>query len=168
MSSICFTKGIQGRFRLPSIIHLNYLRNSGDGAVVEVGEPGARVIPVSRNHYAELKARLGLHRKIRAHTKLLVSLGDCAVNSNVPCMRNPFGVEACTARAYLENVTAQPQVPDKVIPPLLPQARPVHEFVKVDVFIPGCPPSADTIYYALAELLAGRSPDLADKTRFGS
>jgi NAD-reducing hydrogenase small subunit len=107
-------------------------------------------------------------RKIRARTKLLVSLGDCAVNSNVPSMRNPFGVEACTARAYRENVTAQPQVPAKVIPPLLPQARPVHEFVKVDVFIPGCPPSADTIYYAIAELLAGRTPSLADKTRFGS
>jgi NAD-reducing hydrogenase small subunit len=107
-------------------------------------------------------------RKIRARTKLLVSLGDCAVNSNVPGMRNPFGVEACTTRAYLENVTAQPQVPTLVIPPLLSRARPVHEFVKVDVFIPGCPPSADTIYYAIAELLAGRMPSLDDKTRFGA
>ncbi len=107
-------------------------------------------------------------RKIRGRTRLLVSLGDCAVNSNVPGMRNPFGVEACTARAYRENVTLQPQMPSQVIPPLLPRARPVHEFVKVDVFIPGCPPSADTIYYAIAELLAGRTPRLDDKTRCGA
>ena len=32
-------------------------------------------------------------KKIRAHTKTLIALGDCAVTSNVPGMRNPFGVE---------------------------------------------------------------------------
>jgi NAD-reducing hydrogenase small subunit len=46
--------------------------------------------------------------------------------------------------------------------------RPVHEVVKVDLFVPGCPPSADTIYFALTELLAGRVPALGDKTRFGA
>jgi len=40
--------------------------------------------------------------------------------------------------------------------------------VNVDVFVPGCPPSADTIYYAVTELLEGRMPDLALKTRFGA
>src|SRR6478609_9495082 len=33
-------------------------------------------------------------RKVRAHTKMLVSLGDCAVTSNVPSLRNPFGVKS--------------------------------------------------------------------------
>ncbi|MGD0436813.1 MAG: NADP oxidoreductase, partial [Bryobacteraceae bacterium] len=28
-------------------------------------------------------------RKVRAHTRILVSLGDCAVTSNIPGMRNP-------------------------------------------------------------------------------
>jgi NAD-reducing hydrogenase small subunit len=55
-----------------------------------------------------------------------------------------------------------------VIPALLAKSRPVHEFVKVDVFVPGCPPSADTIHFVLMELLAGRTPDLAAKTRFGA
>jgi NAD-reducing hydrogenase small subunit len=36
------------------------------------------------------------------------------------------------------------------------------------VFVPGCPPSADTIFYTVTELLAGRIPDLTDKTRFGA
>lgn len=55
------------RSHLIAIDKVRSLRKSGDGVVVEVGEPSARVIPVSRNHYAELKTRLGLHRKIRAH-----------------------------------------------------------------------------------------------------
>ena len=29
-------------------------------------------------------------RKVRAHTRLLVSLGDCAVTGNVPAMRNSY------------------------------------------------------------------------------
>jgi NAD-reducing hydrogenase small subunit len=107
-------------------------------------------------------------RKIRERTKTLVSLGDCAVTANVPSMRNQFPVAAVERRAYVENAQLNQQVPREVIPALLPKSRPVHEFVKVDIFVPGCPPSADTIYFLLMELLAGRMPDLAAKTRFGA
>ncbi len=105
---------------------------------------------------------------IRARTKILVSLGDCAVTANVPSMRNPFGAKAILERAYMENVTLNPQIPNQVIPPLLKRVRPVHEVVKVDVFVPGCPPAASTIVYVVSELLAGRMPDMAGKSRFGA
>jgi len=107
-------------------------------------------------------------RKIRKRSKILVSLGDCAVTANVPSMRNRFPVAAVEDRAYIENAQLNQQVPREVVPRLLPKSRPVHEFVRVDVFVPGCPPSADTIHFVLTELLAGRMPDLADKTRFGA
>jgi NAD-reducing hydrogenase small subunit len=106
--------------------------------------------------------------KIRKRSKLLVSLGDCAVTSNVPGMRNRFKVEEVEHRAYIENAQNNQQVPRDVIPRLLPHSRPVHEFVKVDVFVPGCPPEADTIFFVLTELVAGRLPDLAGKTHFGA
>ena len=106
--------------------------------------------------------------KIRKRTKLLVCLGDCAVTSNVPGMRNRFKVEEVEHRAYIENAQNNQQIPREVIPRLLPHSRPVHEFVKVDVFIPGCPPEADTIFFVLTELVAGRMPDLTGKTHFGA
>jgi NAD-reducing hydrogenase small subunit len=106
--------------------------------------------------------------KIRQRTSTLVSLGDCAVTANVPSMRNQFPVAEVEHRAYIENAQLNQQVPRQVVPRLLAKARPVHEFVKVDVFVPGCPPSADTIYFVLTELLAGRTPDLATHTRFGA
>ena len=105
---------------------------------------------------------------VRERTKTLVSLGDCAITANVPAMRNPFTTKSVYARAYIENVTLEPGVPDEVVPHLLPYARPVHEFVPIDVFVPGCPPSADTIFYALTELLEGRNPELSSRTRFGA
>ena len=107
-------------------------------------------------------------KKVRAHTKILVSLGDCAVTANVPGMRNPFKTEALLNRAYLENADVNQHIPVQVIPPLREMSVPVHHVVKVDLFVPGCPPSADTIFYTLTELLAGRIPDLSDKTRFGA
>ena len=80
-------------------------------------------------------------KKIRAHTKMLVAMGDCAITGNVPSMRNPIGPEAILDRAYIQNVSLQPQIPCVVVPKLLRIVRPVHEFVKVDVSLPGCPPS---------------------------
>src|SRR5581483_11025740 len=107
-------------------------------------------------------------KMIRARTKLLVSLGDCAVTANVPAMRNPFTVSSVYDRAYRETATLTPGTPAEVIPSLLPYSRPVHEVVPVDVFGPGCPPSADVIFYTLSELLEGRQPELTSKTRFGA
>lgn len=107
-------------------------------------------------------------RRIRERTRVLVALGDCAVTANVPAMRNPFGPQAALARAYQENATRNQGRPEHEIPVLQPRVRPVHEIVPVDVFVPGCPPSADTIHYVLEELLAGRMPDLAGRSRFGA
>ena len=107
-------------------------------------------------------------KKVRAHSKLLIAMGDCAITGNVPSMRNPIGPEAILNRAYIENADAQPQIPCVVVPKLLRIVRPIHEFVKVDVFLPGCPPSADTFHTALTALVTGAPLDIPALTRFGA
>lgn len=104
---------------------------------------------------------------IRGRTKLLVSLGDCAVTGNVPAMRNRFSIREITQRAYEETADVNVQVPDEVIPPLLARVRPVHQVVEVDIIVPGCPPTAKTIRFVLEELLAGRIPELGEDAKFG-
>jgi len=105
---------------------------------------------------------------IRKHTKFLLAMGDCAVTGNVPALRNPFGPLPILERAYHENTSAQAQTPTALVPALLDKVRPIHEFVKVDMYLPGCPPSADTFYTVVSDLLAGRTPDIASLTRFGA
>ena len=58
--------------------------------------------------------------EVRRNTRILVSLGDCAVTSNVPGMRNPYGPQAILDRAYLENATLNQQIPTIGMPALLP------------------------------------------------
>ena len=104
---------------------------------------------------------------IRQRSKLVVSLGDCAVTGNVPSMRNPIPVKKLLERIYIEGVQERPGIPTDGVPPLRPQAVPLHEIVKVDLHVPGCPPPASAIAFVLGELLEGRRPDLAAKVKFG-
>lgn len=107
-------------------------------------------------------------KKARNNTKILVSLGDCAVTGNVTALRNakPHRAEGVLKRAYVETVDVHPQFPSQV-PKLIPLAYPLHEIVKVDYFIPGCPPNASLIYYVLTELLDGKVPDMENKSKYG-
>jgi len=99
-------------------------------------------------------------REIRSRSRTLVAFGDCAVTSNVSSMRNTIPVSALLQRVYVDGVDAAAQPPSSGVPALLPQARPVHDFVTVDVHLPGCPPPPQTILAVLADLLEGRKPKL--------
>jgi NAD-reducing hydrogenase small subunit len=107
-------------------------------------------------------------REFRAHCRFLISLGDCAVSGNVPAMRNLFTLESVLDRAYRENATLRAQVPTVGVPRLLEAIRPLHAVVRVDLFVQGCPPPADAIWYVLHELIEGRVPDPTSVTRFGA
>jgi NAD-reducing hydrogenase small subunit len=106
-------------------------------------------------------------RHARDRSRILVALGDCATTSNVPAMRNAFSVKALLERAYVEGSDVEKGLPGEGVPPLLKHAIPLHDVVKIDLHVPGCPPSAPAILYVVLELLDGRIPDLRTKFRFG-
>ncbi|MBF0385990.1 MAG: NADP oxidoreductase, partial [Candidatus Omnitrophica bacterium] len=99
-------------------------------------------------------------QEFRKHCDVLVSLGDCAVDGGIPAMRNNIPLKECFDEAYLSGPTVyNPNkiIPnDKEIPLILNKVYPCHHVVKVDYFLPGCPPSGDTIWEAVTALLEGR------------
>ncbi|MGI6249790.1 MAG: NADP oxidoreductase [Anaerolineaceae bacterium] len=100
--------------------------------------------------------------KMRERCKILIALGDCAVFGGVPAMRNFHGADAALRRAYIE---AESNDENAVIPddPELStpcHVRPVSNVVKVDIFLPGCAPSADAIFSVLADLAQGKMPEV--------
>jgi coenzyme F420-reducing hydrogenase gamma subunit len=58
-------------------------------------------------------------------------------------------------------------IPTDRVPALLSQARPLREFVKVDLSLPGCPPPSKTIVGVINDLLDGKKPDANLKVKFG-
>ena len=106
-------------------------------------------------------------RTVRQRSKLVVALGDCAVTGNVPAMRNSIPQRKLLERIYVEGAQESRVIPTDGVPALLRQAVPVHEVVKVDLHVPGCPPPPKAIAGVLNELLDGRVPDLRTKVKFG-
>ena len=110
-------------------------------------------------------------RKIRARSKVLVAFGDCAVTGNVTALRNLFEIDDVLNRAYRENSTVVSALPvgdaTGIIPKLLPRVLRVQEVVKVDHFLPGCPPPAGVIFDFVGTLLAGGRPS-AENRKFGA
>jgi NAD-reducing hydrogenase small subunit len=101
--------------------------------------------------------------RMRGRCKVLVALGDCAVFGGVVAMRNFFKLEDALRRAYVETESTDaegkiPRSPELGVPT---KVRALGEVVDVDVFVPGCPPDPDVIFYVLSELAQGRVPELA-------
>jgi NAD-reducing hydrogenase small subunit len=100
--------------------------------------------------------------EFRQHCRIIVAVGECAITGGIPSMRNSFTLKECLEEAYIQGVGVEnAKIPnDPEIPLLLDKVHPIHEVVKVDYFLPGCPPSADAFWYFLTELVAGRDPNL--------
>ncbi len=101
-------------------------------------------------------------KNMRANCKILMVWGDCACFGGICAMRNLFSKEDVLRRYYIETEsTIKGKIPSSEdIPALLDQVKPVNQVVKVDCYVPGCPPTSKAILYALTELLQGRIPVL--------
>jgi len=100
-------------------------------------------------------------KRMRSRCKILVALGDCAVFGGIQRMRNYAPLSEALETAYVTSPsTVEGKIPGS--PEIMrPQEdRALGEVVEVDVFVPGCPPSADLILYVLSELAEGRIPKL--------
>lgn len=100
----------------------------------------------------------------RQNCDVLVAIGGCAINGDIPAMRNGIPLQECLEEAYINGPTVHNpsrQIPnDPEIPLILDRIYPCNEVVKIDYFLPGCPPPADALWEALVALLAGKPVEL--------
>lgn len=100
----------------------------------------------------------------RKHCDVLISVGECAIMGGIPALRNTIPLKECLDEAYLNGPTVHNpacKIPsDPELPRLLNKVYPAHEVVKIDYFLPGCPPPADTIWQALVALLENKPLEL--------
>lgn len=99
---------------------------------------------------------------MRERCKTIVAMGNCAVFGGIPTMRNRYTTDEIFNRVYMEAETNQnkhiPKGED--ISKLLPKVKPVDKVIKVDYYIPGCPPSPDAIFEVLSKIIEGKKSKL--------
>ena len=100
--------------------------------------------------------------EFRKACKIVIAMGACALNGGVPSLRNQYSISECLQESYLDGIGVDnPMIPlDPELPELLDRVLPIHEVVKVDYMLPGCPPSADEIWAVLSALIEGRDVQL--------
>ncbi len=98
-------------------------------------------------------------RKFREHCDILVALGECSIWGGLPTMRNSIPLGECLEEAYLNSVTNEPgnnTIPyHEDLPKILNKVYACNEIVKIDYYIPGCPPDANYIWKAVKNILWG-------------
>jgi NAD-reducing hydrogenase small subunit len=100
-------------------------------------------------------------REFRENCNILIAFGACAITGGLPSQRNHLDVGQCLKDVYCDRPNMGNQIPnDRELPLLLDKVRPINEIVRVDYFIPGCPPSGDAIWKFLTDLIAGHIPRL--------
>ena len=67
----------------------------------------------------------------------------------------------------MEGAEESKLIPSDGVPALLKQARPLREFVTVDICVPGCPPPSKTISKLILDLVEGRKRENNLAVKFG-
>lgn len=103
-------------------------------------------------------------KDFRKNCDILIALGDCATMGGIPAMRNNIPLKECFDEAYKNGPTVynpkKVYPSDKELPIILNKVYPLQEIVKIDYYLPGCPPSADSIWQTLVGLLTNKPAEL--------
>ena len=87
---------------------------------------------------------------IRKRAKIVVAIGNCAVNGGPQAMFVGDG-------KYDERMNKVYGEMKFFIPPM--EAKPIDAFVTVDYYLPGCPIDSDGVFALLARLIHGAAPE---------
>jgi F420-non-reducing hydrogenase small subunit len=141
-----------------------YYGQLGDGDTHHLEIPPAVVGLISggiRN-----KEHLEVAEAMRKSCQVVVALGTCATHGGIPSLINGFRDEDLFERYYRGSETTDPHAnpSDPALPGLLDRTYALDEKIKVDLFLPGCPPHPDQIGEAILALLEGRPPNLPTKS----
>ncbi|MCC6017844.1 MAG: F420-nonreducing hydrogenase [Candidatus Verstraetearchaeota archaeon] len=96
----------------------------------------------------------------RKKSKLLVAFGSCACYGGIPGLLNLHDIQSVINDVYSPNISFD----DYDMPKLIDNAKPIVDFVNIDIAIPGCPPPKNLILKLFEHLLKGEPFILPEKS----
>jgi F420-non-reducing hydrogenase small subunit len=149
---------------IPVLMDHKYFGQTGEGDTHHLDIPPAVVGLISggiRN-----QEHLEVAEAMRRSCQVVIALGTCATHGGIPSLINAFENDDLCERYYRGSETTDPHATpnDPVLPALLDRTYALDEKIKVDLYLPGCPPHPDQIGEAIVALLEGRAPQLPTKS----
>ena len=147
---------------IPVIMDHKYFGQTGEGRHMEIPEADVGIISGGVRNEEHLEVALEMRKKCG----LIIALGTCATHGGIPALSNSYTNQDLLSRYYsTESTTPTDAFPTDGVPPLLDAAYALDEKIKVDIYLPGCPPHPDQIFEALVALVEGKPPVLRGKKR---
>jgi F420-non-reducing hydrogenase small subunit len=149
---------------IPVLMDHKYFGQTGEGDIHHLDIPPAVVGLISggiRN-----QEHLEVAEAMRRSCQVVIALGTCATHGGIPSLINGFENDDLCERYYRGSETTDPHANpnDPALPALLDRTYALDEKIKVDLFLPGCPPHPDQIGEAIVALLEGRAPQLPTRS----
>jgi F420-non-reducing hydrogenase small subunit len=146
---------------LPALMDHKYFGQLGDGTHIDIPQADVGLISGGLRNSEHVEVAEAMREKCG----IIIALGTCATHGGIPALANSYTKEALLNRYYGTETTDQPAaVPDQGVPALLNACQALDEIIKVDIYMPGCPPHPDHIFNALVALVQGRTPELPGKS----
>lgn len=153
--------GLVDFVHIPVIMDNKYYGQMGDKEHLSLPEATVGIVSGGIKNEEHLEVA----EEIRKKCDVVIALGTCATHGGIPALCNSFSNKEMTDRYYATETTEMPnEMPNEGIPKLLDRCYALDEKIKVDVYLPGCPPHPDQIFEALVSLLEARPPNLAQKS----
>lgn len=146
---------------MPVLMDHKYFGQTGEESRLEIPEAVVGIVSGGIRNEEHLEVA----HKMRERCQILIGLGTCATHGGIPALINQFDNEELFERYYrTSESTDAGETPNEGIPPMLDRCYALDEHIRVDVYLPGCPPHPDHIAAALTALLKGEQPVLPDKS----
>ena len=147
---------------MPVLMDHKLFGQTGENAEMDI--PPADVGLISGGIRSEEHKQLA--QEMRKKCKVLISLGSCACFGGIPALNNLYTTDEILHKVYRDSVSTESNgIPNEQIPPLTDRVYALHEVVKVDAYLPGCPTTPEMVAGALLALLAGKPlPTLPSKS----
>jgi len=146
---------------MPVIMDHKLYGQTGEGTAMEIPEADVGIITGG----VRTEEHRALAQEMRKQCKTLIAMGSCACFGGVPALANLSLREEILDKVYRGSVTTDADgVPGVDIPALTDRVYAVSEVVPVDVSLPGCPTTPETVAGALTALLEGKPFELPSKS----
>lgn len=146
---------------LPALMDHKYFGQRGDGRHIDIPEADVGILSGGLRNQEHVEVA----EAFRERCKVIIALGTCATHGGIPTLANTTTPQAIFERYYSTETTDRPEAyPDQGLPPLLDTCQALDERIKVDIYLPGCPPHPDHVFAALVALVEGKNPVLPEKS----